>query len=140
VFRSIAALFILVATALAASATLAVGDPAAGKQVYASCVGCHSPERDRTGPRHCGLIGRMAGSVPGFEYSVAMRKSRIIWTAELLNQFLEAPMAFLPGTNMAIAGIKDPGKRRDLIAYLEDMSSSPDVCDLELSTSLSGLK
>ena len=139
-YRSITALFGLGAVALAASATLDAGDPSVGKQVYARCAGCHSPERDRTGPRHCGLIGRVAGSVPGFEYSAAMRESKIIWTAEMLGQFLEAPMTFLPGTNMAIAGIKDPGKRRDLIAYLEDMSSSRDVCNLELSSSLGGLQ
>ena len=40
------------------------GDAVRGKAVYAQCMGCHSPERHRTGPKHCGLIGRKAGELP----------------------------------------------------------------------------
>ena len=103
-------------------------DPKAGKQVYASCMACHSLERDRTGPRHCGLFGRHAGTVPGFEYSSAMRKAGILWDMETLDRFLEAPLKVVPGTTMGFAGIKDSKNRRDLIAYLKSASDSPDIC------------
>ena len=90
-----------------------------GEQVYARCQACHSLDVDRTGPHHCGLFGRRAGSVPGFDYSEAMKKSGITWTAQTLNRFLADPQAMVPGTAMTYAGVKDPGERGALIAYLE---------------------
>ena len=96
----------------------AVGDAARGAVVYERCAGCHALDRDRTGPRHCGLLGRRAGSVPGFEYSPAMKRSKIVWTARALERFLADPMRTVPGTSMGYAGIADPAERADLIAYL----------------------
>lgn len=90
-----------------------------GEQVYARCQACHSLDVDRTGPHHCGLFGRRAGSVPGFDYSEAMKQSDIIWTARTLDRFLADPQAMVPGTAMTYAGVKDPGERAALIAYLE---------------------
>ena len=119
----------IAATTVAATSSSS-GDAVAGKQVYASCLGCHSPQRDRTGPRHCGLIGRGAGSVPGFDYSDAMRDSEIVWSAATLDRFLKSPMTYIPGTRMGIRGIKDSDRRSDLIAYLQEMSDSPDVCEV----------
>jgi len=55
--------------AVALAAALAAGDPQRGKEIYARCLACHALAYDRVGPRHCGLLGRRAGSVPGFAYS-----------------------------------------------------------------------
>jgi cytochrome c len=90
-----------------------------GAEVYERCAACHSLDRDRTGPRHCGLIGRRAGSVAGFGYSEAMRASGITWDKGTLDRFLAAPTRVVPGTSMGYAGIDDARDRRDLIAYLE---------------------
>ncbi len=90
-----------------------------GEEVYGRCQACHSLETDRTGPHHCGLFGRRAGSVPGFQYSDAMKHSDIVWTARTLDRFLANPQAMVPGTNMTYAGVTDPGERKALIAYLE---------------------
>ena len=57
----------------------AAPDARRGEQVYVRCQACHALTFDRVGPRHCGLIGRTAGSVAGFEYSAAMKKSHIVW-------------------------------------------------------------
>jgi len=94
------------------------GDPKAGEQVYSRCLACHAIEYDRTGPRHCGLIGRKAGSVPGFPYSEAMKKSGIIWNTKTLDRFIRDPLKTVPGTAMGYDGVKDPKERADLIAYL----------------------
>ncbi|MDZ4255451.1 MAG: c-type cytochrome [Sulfuritalea sp.] len=94
------------------------GAYARGAMVYERCAACHALETDRTGPRHCGLIGRRAGSIPGFAYSPTMRQSKIIWSAANLDRFLKAPLAMVPGTAMGYDGIKDERERRDLIAYL----------------------
>lgn len=105
----------LVALAGAAGAA----DPRAGEKVYERCSGCHSLAQDRAGPRHCGLIGRRAGAVPGFDYSDAMKKSGLVWNKATLDRFLAAPMDVVRGTAMGYAGIEDKKERADLIAYLE---------------------
>lgn len=115
------------AEAIAAGA-IAIGPPAAtaapagnairGEALYERCFACHSLETDRAGPRHCGLLGRRAGSVPGFDYSPAMRASGIVWNAATLDRFLAAPTAVVPGTSMGYAGIASAQERADLIAYL----------------------
>jgi cytochrome c len=94
------------------------GDPRAGEAIYERCAACHSLAHDRAGPRHCGLLGRRAGSVPGFEYSEAMKRSRIVWNAASLDRFLANPVAVVPGTSMGYAGIPDRKERADLVAYL----------------------
>ncbi len=94
-----------------------------GASVYDRCVACHALARNRTGPRHCGLAGRRAGSVPGFPYSTAMRASGIIWDRRTLDTFLAAPTRFLPGTSMGYDGIKNPTERKALVDWL--MSRPP---------------
>jgi cytochrome c len=102
------------------------GNAEAGKAVYERCAGCHSFEYNRTGPLHCGLVGRKAGTAAGFEYSQAMRKSRITWDERALERFLAAPTEVVPGTTMTYAGVPDAGERRNLIAYLVRQGRSAD--------------
>ena len=114
-------LVVLPAAAAAASASASAsagGDAERGKAVYSRCIACHALAYDRTGPRHCGLLGRRAGSVPGFAYSSAMKRSGIVWTPATLDAFLADPMGTLPGTSMGYAGVKDAGERADLVSYL----------------------
>ncbi len=94
------------------------GDPVRGEAIYSRCGACHALAYDRTGPRHCGLIGRKAGTVPGFAYSDAMRRSGIVWNEQTLDRFLANPVAAVPGTSMGYAGIADARERSDLIAFL----------------------
>ena len=103
-------------------------DLAAGEQVYSRCIGCHSPERNRTGPRHCGLLGRVSGTEPGYEYSAAMQAANILWSTETLNLFLQSPLTEVPGTSMGFAGIADPVERRNLIAWLATLSEGSPHC------------
>ena len=100
------------------------GDAKAGQEIYARCIACHALAYDRTGPRHCGLLGRRAGSVKGFAYSAAMKRSRIVWSAETLDRFLADPRKAVPGTSMGYAGVTDSKERADLIAYLERANES----------------
>ncbi len=98
----------------------------AGQAVYERCLACHAPAYDRTGPRHCGLIGRKAGSVPGFAYSDAMKASDIVWSRRTLDRFLADPTRAVPGTSMGYAGVKDPAERAALIAYLASLDGTPE--------------
>ena len=100
-------------------------DATRGALIYERCAGCHALTTDRTGPRHCGLFGRRAGSVPGFAYSPAMRRSKIVWNTNTLDRFLRQPTTTIPGTAMGYDGIKDEQERTDLIAYLRAANERP---------------
>lgn len=106
------------ATAVAPAAALPEGDAARGEAVYERCQACHSLQRTRSGPKHCGLLGREAGSLAGYAYSQALKDSGIVWSRESLDRFLENPFQAVPGTRMGYAGVKDPQARADLIAFL----------------------
>ena len=96
-----------------------------GEAIYARCAACHALEYNRVGPKHCGLFGRPAGSVPGFDYSAAMKNAHIVWNAQTLERFLAAPLKAVPGTAMTYDGVPDAAERADLIAYLREAGASP---------------
>lgn len=108
--------------------TAAGGDPVKGKALYAECSGCHQLAENSVGPRHCGVVGREAASVPGFEYSAAMASSGLVWDEQTLNEFLESPFTYVNGTLMGYIGLDDPQDRADLIAYLKSVSDDPAAC------------
>lgn len=115
-----------------ALATAAIGmaqaapDALHGAQVYSRCMACHALAQDRVGPRHCGLLGRPAGSVPGFNYSPAMKNAHIVWDEKTLDRFLAQPLKAVPGSSMTYDGIPDPKDRADLIAYLRQANAAPE--------------
>ena len=96
------------------------GDAAKGETVFANCRTCHLVEEGKNGvgPSLYGLVGRTSGSIEGFKYSDANKNSGVTWTPEVLFEYLEAPREFMPGTNMAFPGLKNPQDRADVIAYL----------------------
>ena len=107
----------------AGSATAApAADPAAGQQIFkAQCSICHSvaPGVNSIGPTLFGVVGRLAGSVLGFQYTPEHKKLGVTWDAATLDKYLTNPRAMVPDTTMIYAGLKDDAKRADLIAYLE---------------------
>lgn len=113
-----------------ASAAQSAPDQRRGEQVYARCMACHALAYDRVGPRHCSLLGRRAGSVPGFAYSQAMKSSRITWDEKTLDWFLARPMKAVPGTTMTYDGVPDAKDRADLIAYLRHANDSAECRSL----------
>jgi len=120
---------VLVALFVAAGLGQASGqDAAAGEKVFAVCKACHQvgdTAKNAVGPVLNGLIGRKAGSVEGYTYSDANKKSGITWTDEEFTKYIQDPKGIVPGTKMAFAGIKDPQKIKDLIAYLHTFDKAP---------------
>ena len=102
-----------------------------GEQIYGRCLGCHAIEQHRTGPAHCGLFQRLAGTAPGFShYSDALRRSGIKWNEATLDRFLADPMTTVPGTYMTYQGVTNAGERRDLIAWLKVNTAPGKACRL----------
>jgi len=109
---------VLLAAAYCATPTSAQ-DLAAGKAAAAQCVACHSLDGSNgAGPTLKGILGRKAGSVPGFRYSRAMRTSSIFWDAKLLDAYLANPQQAVPGNVMPFSGIADATERANLLAYI----------------------
>ena len=111
-----------VAVLVLAGATASPGyaqDAEHGKTVFKTCAACHATDHDnRVGPGLEGIIDRKAGTVPGFRYSDAMKKSGIVWDAKTLDAYLESPQKVVPGNKMTYAGVNNPTDRSDLVTYL----------------------
>ena len=97
------------------------GDAAKGATDFLTCKTCHAIEAgvNKIGPSLNKVVGRKAGTVAGFSYTPANANSGITWTPEKLFQYLEGPQRVMPGTKMAYAGMSDPQKRANVIAYLQ---------------------
>lgn len=103
----------------AVAATSAAQPPAAFQQ----CLSCHSvePGQNRIGPSLAGVFGHHAASVPGFNYSPALKGSGITWDRASLDSWITAPMKMVPGTRMVI-GVPNPEAREAIIDYLETLN------------------
>jgi cytochrome c len=118
-------LAITLAIGLAGATSATAQDAANGKLVFNACRACHAigpGARNKAGPQLNGIVGRKAASVAGFNYSDAMNEraaAGLVWTEANLSAYLESPDAFLPQGVMAFRGVKDPGKLKDLIAFLK---------------------
>jgi len=99
--------------------SLAAGDAVRGRLVFQKrCTGCHAASPGHEGPALQGVFGRRSGSLEGFDYSVSLQKSGIVWDENSLDRWLTDPDAFFPGNNMEFHVAK-PQERRDVIAFLK---------------------
>jgi cytochrome c len=96
------------------------GDSVRGKVLYQGCQACHSVEDNDLGPRHRGVVGRLAGGVEDYSYSKALKQSGVIWNDSTLDQWLTNPSTMVPGTKMYFK-LDDPQARADVIAYLNEL-------------------
>ena len=120
-------LSILAAAALVAVAGAAQAqDIAAGEQSFRKCLPCHSVGEDaknKIGPVLNGLEGRKSGTIEGYNYSEANKKAEIVWSEAAFKDYIVNPMAKVPGTKMAFAGIKNEKEIADLWAYLSQFKA-----------------
>lgn len=122
--RVTGALAALAVVLLAQSARAQDDQVAAGEKVFKKCAACHAigdGATNRVGPELNGLIGRTAGTAPGFSYSDAMKAAGaggLVWNSDTLHTYLEKPKAMVPGTKMTFAGLPKPEDRDAVIAYI----------------------
>ena len=101
-----------------ASAAKASGDAKRGEALYEGCQDCHSVDKNDVGPRHRGVYGRKAGSLPDYHYSDALKNANFVWDDQTLDQWLTDPQKFLPGSKM-FYHLDTEQDRADVIEYLK---------------------
>ena len=101
---------------------------AEGAKVFKKCSACHSIAEggaNKIGPALWGVLGRPAGSVPGYKYSKAMAAHGKNWSFEEMNGFLIKPKDWIKGTKMSFAGLKNAKDRAAVIRYMNENTNSP---------------
>jgi cytochrome c len=101
-------------------------DLAAGEQSFRKCSPCHAVGEDaknKVGPALNGLDGRKSGTIAEYSYSDANKKAEITWSEAAFKDYIQNPMAKVPGTKMAFAGIKNEKEIGDLWAYLKQFKA-----------------
>jgi cytochrome c len=97
------------------------GDP--GAEVFRACVACHTltpDEGNRAGPTLAGIFGRKIATLPGYNFSEALKKLDIVWTPETVAKLFEVgPAEYTPGTKMPEQRIGSPDDRAALVKFLE---------------------
>lgn len=94
-----------------------------GKALFEKrCGGCHALDRDKEGPRLGGVYGRVAGSVDSFQYSDALKKSKVRWADDTLDKWLTDTEKLVPNNDMTFH-VEKAGERSAIIAYLKRNSS-----------------
>lgn len=113
------------ATASAAASPVTTVADATGARpaAFAQCAACHAvePGKHGIGPSLHGVYGTKAGEIAGYAFSEKLKASGLTWDDATLDKWLEAPMKMVPGTKMSYAGLKDPAKRAELIAYMKTL-------------------
>jgi cytochrome c len=105
-------------------------DVAAGEKSFRKCLPCHSigpAAQNKVGPEQNGLDGRTAGTVAGYTYSEANKKSGIVWNDATFKEYIADPRAKIPGTKMIFPGIKDPKEAGDLWAYIKQFDADGNI-------------
>lgn len=97
----------------------------AGQALYdAECHRCHAANSDDAsyGPPLNNIVGRGAGTVEDYDYSIALEASGIVWTPAALRAWMEDNSRFIPGTKMRHVGIMDRTAQDFVLAYLVSIS------------------
>ena len=97
-------------------------DAAAGEKVFVKCKVCHQigeTAKNAVGPALTGIVGRKAGTYPGYNYSEANKNSGLVWDEPTLTVYLKNPKAKVPGTKMTFAGLQSDEDIANVIAYLK---------------------
>ena len=124
--RHSGAALVAVAAMLAGPAALAqftvpVAKPSPASLFTNQCATCHSlntADPPRMGPELAGVIGRKAGSVPGFHYSPGFAQADFTWDPDRLDAYLTNPQSVIPGAVMPYKQA-NPETRHAIISYLE---------------------
>ena len=113
--------FVLLVAGSSLSVSARAGAGADGKALFERCGGCHALDRDKEGPRLGGVYGRTAGSLDSFQYSDALKNSKIKWAEDTLDKWLTETEKLAPNNDMTFH-VEKADERSEIIAYLKQTS------------------
>jgi cytochrome c len=130
-----------VALAIAAGGAPAAADEVAdGEKLFKRCSACHSLEagRNKVGPSLAGVVGRTAGTAPGYKYSDLNHEAGeagLVWDEQTIATYLPDPTGFLKdylkqhgkagearGRTKMTFRMAKPDDREAIAAYLASLS------------------
>lgn len=136
-------LYRLAILSLMASALIVLGgaanaydDSLKGGRLFKRCTPCHSLTvgKHKSGPSLNGVLGRRAGTVPGFHYSRDLTNAGekgLVWTRKTVHDFIGDPKGFLReflGKRRAKTkmrrGYKDHKFRDAVVTHLENSAGN----------------
>ena len=93
-----------------------------GADVFRACVACHTLKPDegqKAGPTLWHIFGRRIATLPGYNFSPALKKLDIVWSKETIAKLFEiGPAHYTPGTKMPEQTINAEGDRKALVDFL----------------------
>jgi cytochrome c len=93
-----------------------------GAEVFRACVACHTlrPDEDqKAGPTLWHIFGRRIATLPGYNFSPALKKLDIVWSKETVARLFEVgPAHYTPGTKMPEQTIGAEDDRKALVEFL----------------------
>jgi cytochrome c len=93
-----------------------------GAEVFRACVACHTlkpDEAQKAGPTLWHIFGRRIATLPGYNFSPALKKLDIVWSKETVARLFEVgPAHYTPGTKMPEQTIGAQNDRRALVEFL----------------------
>ena len=116
---SVAAVAALTTVMVSSGGNAAATAPDGATVFKQTCAACHKAVAGQAagvGPNLAGVVGRKAGAT-SYNYSVAMKKSGIVWTRVNLEKYLAGPAKVVPGTKMTMA-VADAAKRKAVLDFL----------------------
>jgi cytochrome c len=93
-----------------------------GAEVFRACVACHTLKPDegqKAGPTLWHIFGRRIATLPGYNFSPALKKLDIVWSKVTVAKLFEiGPAHYTPGTKMPEQTIGAQDDRNALVDFL----------------------
>jgi cytochrome c len=105
-----------------------LSEEASAQSFNNACRTCHTVREgdNRLGPNLHAILGRKAGSLPGYVYSSAMQNADFVWDEEKLDRFIAHPSEVVPNNRMIpYGGLASADERAKIIAFLRKAASRP---------------
>lgn len=135
--KGLTAVLLAAGFAVAATGAASAQDAAKGKMVFNQCMACHALDHAVVGPPLAGVVGRKAGSVPGYDYSKLMKEAGdagLVWNQAELVDYLKGPTPYLQGylkskgktatgQSKMIFALSSEQQRKNVVAYLAEQKA-----------------
>ena len=99
-----------------------------GAELFRACIACHTlrpDEGQKAGPTLWHIFGRRIATLPGYNFSPALKKLDIVWSKETVARLFEiGPAHYTPGTKMPEQTIGADTDRKALVDFLARVTTN----------------